>query len=138
MVKIKKLNDTNKHTANKKTECKNIMHMINSSMSISFEEKSFKMTGNQLGYTQSLLINLKKCLIFSPSIIGYGDIFLSPKHSRELGLARASSVYLKMLETDPSIGEVNILGETPKNIFKMEHNQQMNKKIPHIEVRFSE
>jgi len=138
LVKIKKLNDTNKHTANKKTECQNIMHMINSSMSISFEEKSFKMTGNQLGYTQSLLINLKKCLIFSPSIIGYGDIFLSPKHSRELGLARASSVYLKMLETDPSMGEVNILGETPKNIFKMEHNQQMNKKIPHIEVRFSE
>ena len=81
------------------------------------------------------LPNLKNCLIFGPSIIGYGDILLSQKHSRELGLARASSVYLKMLETDPFIGELNILGEAAKNIFKMEHNQQMNKKIPNIEIR---
>ena len=83
------------------------------------------------------MIKLKKCLIFGPSIIGYGDTYLSSKHSRELGLARASSIYLKMLETYPYTGEVNILGETAKNIFKMEHNQQMNKKIPSIEIRFS-
>ncbi|OUX44926.1 hypothetical protein CBE37_00595 [bacterium TMED277] len=137
LIKIEKLIDTNNHSANKKTECQKTMHEINASDSISFREGSFKLTGNQIGYTESLLIKLKKCLIFGPSIIGYGDKYLSSKHSRELGLARASSIYLKMLETYPYTGEVNILGETAKNIFKMEHNQQMNKKIPNIEIRFS-
>ncbi len=138
LVKIAKLMDTNTYAADKKIECQKITRGINSSGSISFKEGSFKLTDKQLGYVKSLSKKLKKCLIFGPSIIGYGDILLSQKHSRELGLARASSVYLKMLETDSFIGKLNILGETAKNIFKMEHNQQSNKKIPSIEIRFSE
>ena len=138
LVKIKKLIDTNTHTVDNKIECQKIMLGINSSGSISFKKGSFKLPDKQLGQIKSLSKKLKKCLIFGPSIIGYGDILLSQKHSKELGLARASSLYLKILETDSFIGKLNILGETAKNIFKMEHNQQINKKIPNIEIRFSE
>ena len=138
LVKIIKLRDTNKKSLNKKKECQNIMFNVNNNDSITFTSKSFELKSDQVDYIESLLISLKKCLIFDLSMIGYGDRSLSPEHSKELGLARVSSVYLKMLKIDPSIIGVDISGEIAKNIFKMEHNQQRNKKIPNLELRFSE
>ncbi len=135
-VIIKKLEDTNKERVSKKKECQNLMFSLNNTETISFIGQSFKITGDQTGFIQSLLIILKKCLIFDPSIIGYGDSDLSQKYSKELGLARASNIFLKALEIDSSIGEINISSKNAKSIFKMEHNQQKNKKIPKIELRF--
>ena len=139
IVKIKKLKNDKKETKlnQKKKSCQNHMLSLNYGKALSFTRKSYEISGYQQDYFLSLIKFFKKCSIFKPSLIGYGDNYLSSAHSNELGLARASSVYLKILDIEQSIGWFDIFGETSKNLFKLEHNQQMNNIMQKIEVRLN-
>ena len=62
---------------------------------------------------------------------------MATESSINLGLARASNVYIKILEIDPTIDKINILGRNVNSIFSEEHNQRSGKETPQLEIRLN-